>query len=266
MAVIGTSSVDRVDGGPARLGGAPLYAAQALRLLGTPARLVTRLRRADAEAFLPQLARHGLPVSWRAGETAEFSFAYRDRVREMTVEACGEPWSAEEARGWIAEALGGVRLLHVGALLRSDFPPDTLAELARGRRLLLDGQGLVRPATVGPLVLDSEFDRQALRHVSILKLAEEEAFALGADSEGEGLSELGVREVIVTLGPRGSLVLRDGAVCRVPAHPIESVDPTGAGDAFAAAYLVSRGIGQSPGTAARRATAVVAALLMARRR
>jgi sugar/nucleoside kinase (ribokinase family) len=39
------------------------------------------------------------------------------------------------------------------------------------------------------------------------------------------------------------------------------IDPTGAGDAFAAAYLVSRSTGHAPTAAARRATALVAGLL-----
>jgi sugar/nucleoside kinase (ribokinase family) len=42
---------------------------------------------------------------------------------------------------------------------------------------------------------------------------------------------------------------------------IGEVDPTGAGDAFAAAYLASRATGHGPRAAARRATAVVAGLL-----
>jgi sugar/nucleoside kinase (ribokinase family) len=46
----------------------------------------------------------------------------------------------------------------------------------------------------------------------------------------------------------------------VPARDIAR-DPTGAGDAFGAAYLASRAEGHAPVSAARRATAVVAAVL-----
>jgi len=46
----------------------------------------------------------------------------------------------------------------------------------------------------------------------------------------------------------------------VPAHRIDA-DPTGAGDAFATAYIVARGAGFAPVGAARRATSLVAALL-----
>ncbi|MDP9262502.1 MAG: PfkB family carbohydrate kinase [Actinomycetota bacterium] len=46
----------------------------------------------------------------------------------------------------------------------------------------------------------------------------------------------------------------------------DAVDPTGAGDAFGAAYLSARASGHAPASAARRATALVAALLLGRER
>ena len=173
----------------------------------------------------------------------------------MVVEAVGEPWTPEEARGWVARALVGVEWVHIAPLARSDFPPETLAELSRGRRLSLDGQGLVRGSGPGPLRLDAEYDPALLRHVSILKLAEEEAHVLV-----EGLDE-----VIVTLGSRGAVVLADGLAELVPARRVQGdPDPTGSGDAFAAAYLAARAGGDSPPSAARRASALVAALLAGR--
>ena len=106
-------------------------------------------------------------------------------------------------------------------------------------------------------MLDGDFDRRLLDYVSILKLAEEEARVVGP------VAELGVREVVVTSGARGSTVYANGEVVRVPAHPLHA-DPTGAGDAFCAVYLSARADGQRPSSAARRATAAVAALLSSR--
>src|SRR4029079_11194417 len=88
---------------------------------------------------------------------------------------------------------------------RSEFPAETLAVLARGRRLSFDGQGLVRVAETGPLRLDANFDRELLRHLQILKLAEEEAEVIGA------VDRLGVPEVLVTYGPKGSRIPCDGS-------------------------------------------------------
>ena len=117
-----------------------------------------------------------------------------------------------------------------------------------------DGQGLVRTPHTGPLELDDDFDREILRYIWVLKLADEEAEVVG-DVFG-----LGVREVVVTHGSGGSTVYCGGVAQHVPAHPLDR-DPTGAGDAFATAYIVGRNAGFSPVGAARRATAVVASLL-----
>src|SRR6185503_16926792 len=98
------------------------------------------------------------------------------------------------------------------------------------------------------------------RHVSILKLAEDEARTILDGAELEELRGLGVPEVVVTFGAGGSLVLTRDAAVRVTARPAPG-DPTGAGDAFSVAYLGARAGGHRPISAARRASALVSALL-----
>ena len=88
----------------------------------------------------------------------------------------------------------------------------------------------------------------------MLKLAEEEAEVLGDPVA------LGVREVVVTHGSRGATLYLRGSTEHIPARRFPG-DPTGAGDAFATAYVVARNAGFAPAGAARRATAVVASLL-----
>lgn len=263
LAVIGNLSRDLVGDNPPRLGGGPFHAARALRLLARPAVLAVKCSEDDRRSFLRRLIALGLPVHWHASEhTATFAFDYEGDDRRMTVEAIGDPWTPTDAAGWLADALQRVAWVHVAPLHRTDFPAATLAELARERRVSLDGQGLARAATTGPLVLDADFDRDVLRHVSVLKLAEEEARVLVGDPDEESLRALGVPEVVVTLGRRGSIVLAGGKLEHVPARQVTGGrDPTGAGDAYASAYLASRALGQAPASAARRATDVVASLL-----
>ena len=258
--MIGPLSRDLVAGRAERIGGGPWYAARALRALQQEAVVVAKCGEPERRPYLRSLAALGLPVSLTAaGETTtSFSFGYDGNgSREMQVEAIGEPWGEGDEPDRV---LRRVEWVHVAPLLRGDFPPETLERVARRRRLLLDGQGLVRPRTVGPLVLDAEFDRSLLRHVSILKLAEEEARAILGRGELEELRELGVPEIVVTFGPGGSLVLTRDAAVRVPARPFRG-DPTGAGDAFSIAYLGARAGGHRPISAARRASALVSALL-----
>ena len=206
-----------------------------------------------------------MPVLWRDAETTpRFAIDYEGEQRRMVLEQLADPWRPEEVAGW--KGLAGTRWIHAAPLARSDFPPETLAALARGRHLSLDGQGLVRPPRTGPLELDGDYDPDLLRHVSILKLAEEEAFVLLGETGEQALRSLGVPEVVVTLGSRGSLVLADGLAEHVPERAVSAADLTGAGDAFAAAYLVARAGGFQPPAAARWASGAVAGLLSGRLR
>ena len=257
--MIGPLARDVVDGHASRIGGGPWHAGRALRALQQRAVVVAKCGEPEQRSYLRRLAALGLPVSLSAaGETTSFSFRYDGAGRrEMRVETIGEPWSeSDDPEG----VLRRVEWVHLAPLLRDDFSAETLERIGRRRRLLLDGQGLVRARRLGPLTLDADFDRSLLRHVSILKLAEEEAQAILGDAELEELRELGVPEVVVTFGARGSLVLTRDAVLRVAARPARG-DPTGAGDAFSVAYLGARAGGHRPISAARRASALVCALL-----
>jgi sugar/nucleoside kinase (ribokinase family) len=253
LALVGNLARDLVDGGPPRIGGAPYYSARAWRVLGTRGTIFTRSGPEDRVAYTRHLTALGLPVvSLEGTTTTSFSFHYEGDTRIMTVVQPGDIWTPEDCDvvppgGWI----------HVAPLLRSDFPAETLAALAHGRHLSFDGQGLVRASEPGPLRLDADFDPAVLEHVQILKLAEEEADVVGA------IDKLGVPEVLVTFGERGSRVYYKGRSEEVGAWPV-AVDPTGSGDAFSAAYLAGRSQGLAPVSAARQATGVVAALLTGR--
>ncbi len=250
LALCGNLSIDVVDGGAPRIGGGAYHGARALRELGCEACIVTRCAGSDRDVLLPQLAVLGIPVTALDGEsTACFAIDYDGDARTMRVDAIGPEWSPDDAH-----ALGDATAVHIAPLARSDFSAETVAAFARGRRLSFDAQGLVRPARTGPLELEPELDPDLLAHVSILKVAEEEAAALGDPAA------FGVPEVVLTKGSLGATVFCDGDAHEVPAYPLPA-DPTGAGDMFAVAYLASRDSGLAPAAAARRATAVVAALL-----
>ena len=261
VAVVGSLSLDSVDGGAPRIGGCPFYAARALRTLGAPAMIVAKCAAPDRQLLLPPLIRLGVPVVWQdSSASAAFSFSYESERRTMTVEAIADPWTPDQLVG----PLKDVRWVHVAPLARSDFPAETLAALARGRRVSLDGQGLVRPARIGPLTLDADYDAALLRSVSILKISEEEAELLVDGYDERALARLGVREVVVTLGSRGCIVFADGVAELVRAHAVRAGDPTGAGDSFATAYLAARSGGAAPTAAARRAVALVTDILSGR--
>jgi len=249
IALLGNLSRDVLPGRPPQVGGGSFHGARALQRLRVPARIVARCAAADKEWMLPPLVRLGTPVRWvRAETTAAFSFSYEGDTRTMTVDALGDAWQPADLPELRA------RWVHVAPLSRHEWPAATLAALARRHRVSFDGQGLVRADRTGPLELDDGFDRDVLQHVWVLKLADEEAAVIG------DVAALGVREVILTHGSRGSTVVYGGVTEFVPARPLDA-DPTGAGDAFITAYVVARNAGFAPVGAARRATALVAALL-----
>src|SRR5207248_9451983 len=220
---VGSLSLDRVDGRARRIGGAAYWGGRGLRLLSRPGRIVSKCAREDRRELLSRLVALGLPVTlWPGEATHAFSISYDGDRRSMRVDAVGDPWRPDELVG----ALAGVEAVHVAPLLRSDFSPETLAEIARGRRLSLDGQGLTRPGRTGPLELDRDFDPTLLEHVSVLKLAEEEAHAVVGEPSASALADLGVPEVVVTFGERGSLVYAGGKAERVHAPPNPPGHPT----------------------------------------
>jgi sugar/nucleoside kinase (ribokinase family) len=260
LAVVGNLSLDLVDGRPPRVGGPPYYAARALAALGVPALVRVKSAEADRPAVLPPLEALGRAVEWLPGETtATYAFSYDGDIRAMEVQRLGSPWSVDDV------ASLGAEWVHVGALFRGEFPAETVATLAEsGARLSFDGQGLVRPARTGPLVLKSGPAPAFLEHVSVLKLSEEEALALAGGLDERTLSAVGVPEVVVTLGSRGCLLVADGRLARIQVEPLD-VDPTGAGDAFAAAYVAARSDGEAPRLAAESATQLVHDLLVGKR-
>jgi sugar/nucleoside kinase (ribokinase family) len=264
LGVVGLVSLDRVDGGLPRLGGAPFYAAQALRVLAHPARIVTKLAPEDSGRGLHAL---GIPTAVGAAvKTISFRIENDSHgSRRLELEEPGDPWTIDDAQGWVARELAGADWVHAGALTRADFPAETLAVLARGRVLSFDGQGLVRSSSVGAVDLDAAYDPAVLRHVSVLKLSQEEAHALGLRLDDRSLGSLGVREIVVTLGGDGCVVYADGVTKLVPMRRIDVADPTGAGDQFMAGYLAYRRGGHAPTSAARLASTLVAQLLARRR-
>jgi sugar/nucleoside kinase (ribokinase family) len=263
ITVAGNVSLDRVGGTPPRPGGCPVFAVHALRLLERTGQVVTRCSEADRPLFARALEAPGIDVTVLDGpETAAFDIDYRNGARTMTVTCLGTVWTAADA-DQLSPEIGWV---HVAPLTRTDFPPDVLAAFAKGRRLSLDGQGLVRDARLGPLRQNDHFDPTVLASASVLKLAEEEAEIVGnGHFDAQVARTLGVAEVLVTRGERGVDIWVEGRVSHIRAAPVAGVETTGAGDAFAVAYVVARSEGASPADAARGAASLVSRLLRERR-
>ncbi|WP_298818133.1 ribokinase [Chloroflexus sp.] len=78
-----------------------------------------------------------------------------------------------------------------------------------------------------------------------------------ADGESEltaaitRLQRRGARNIVVTLGEQGAMLVRDGQTIHVPSFRVPVVDTVAAGDAFAAAFCVALAEGKDPPEAVR---------------
>lgn len=266
VALVGQSVVDRVKlpGCPwvERLGGAPFFAATALRMAGCSAVILTRGGTPALRAPLHGLGFRVIEGPATATCVSEMVLSPDGACADSFV-AFGDPFTPADVEGWMAPALAEAHAIVCGAQWRDDFPAATLAALARtGRPIYLDGQGSLRLPELGPLQLAGPLPRSALRHVAVLKLAEEEADAALGGIDRAAARTLGVPVVVVTLGARGAILLLDGSATEVPVVPVPDLaDAVGAGDAFLALMAAAGVEGAAPLEAARFASDATAALL-----
>lgn len=141
------------------------------------------------------------------------------------------------------------RVYHLGTLLADDFAPEIVEYLASKGDVSIDVQGYLREV-VGEEVKACEWaDKlRLLKHTAILKVNEWECQTLTGMTDpyeaAQQIHDWGVREVIVTLGGGGSMILAEDRFYETPAYaPTKLVDATGCGDTYSAGYLYARARG-----------------------
>ena len=101
---------------------------------------------------------------------------------------------------------------------------------------------------LGSLLSDWKDKRTVLALTDVLKVNEHEMEVITGFTDPRAaalrLAEWGVKEVCVTLGSEGRIILADGKFYDIPAYePKEIVDATGCGDTYSAGYLWCRAQG-----------------------
>ena len=266
VTVLGNLAVDVINGGDRTPGGCASFAGVALEAAGGHGCIVALAAEGDRPLFAPLLDRFpGILRILPADRTSSFRLDYVDvDHRRMSVGAIGPVWGEAE----IEEAAPDTTWVHLAPLLRTDFPPGTLALLARrGHRVAYDGQGLVRADRLGPLVVDRHYPPELLTNIDVLKLAEDEALIVADGPFDESAAErLAVPEILVTYGSEGCDIYTENGCVRVPAAwRVDDVQTTGAGDMFTSCYVANRAAGADPAAAAKAASELVATELEKRR-
>jgi sugar/nucleoside kinase (ribokinase family) len=135
------------------------------------------------------------------------------------------------------------KIFHLGPLLSDDISVDLIKSLALKGLVSLDIQGFLRYVKDKKVYYTDWADKkEALPYISILKANEYEMEVVTGTSDirkgAKYLADMGVREVIITLGSKGSLVYTDHRFYQIPAfRPTSVVDATGCGDTYMAGYL-----------------------------
>ncbi|MFQ5521375.1 MAG: PfkB family carbohydrate kinase [Candidatus Methylomirabilia bacterium] len=211
-----------------RPGGAALYAAVTAHRLGCSVGLLT--------SFGPDFPIEVFPsgvhvVSAPAARTTTFRHEQTSRGRQLTllsratdlmVDALPAPW--RDASLALLSPVAG----EVDPYLAAEF-----AEAAVSAAV----QGWLRQRGPGGVITPAQWDdaAQVLPHLQAVFLSSED---IGALEEGplKWFQEIPVG--IVTLGQAGALLFVNGERYSIPADTARQTDATGAGDVFAAAFLI----------------------------
>ena len=118
------------------------------------------------------------------------------------------------------------------------------------------------------LPVDWAEKRELLPYIYTLKANEDEMKVLTGLAEPHEAALLiarwGVKEVVLTMGDKGSLIYADGSFHEIPAYPARHVvDATGCGDTYMVGYLYRRIRGASYDEAGRFAAAMCTIKLQA---
>lgn len=231
--VVGHITRDRVAGAE-RPGGTASYAAAVAARLGVPTAVLTS---AAEDVQVPaELA--GVPIErLPAAHTTQMEHVWHGRAREQFVRARAAPLGPES----VPAALRGVPVVLLGSVTGEvaagtavAFPRALRGATLQGwlRRIAADGRvEVLAPQQAGIEAVLPELDAAFL--------SEED---LGASFEAlrpllDGWAAL-TPVLAVTRGDQGALIAVDGVWHTIGTFPAHEVEATGAGDAFAAAFLI----------------------------
>lgn len=246
--VIGHVTQDLLPDGTLTPGGTVSYAARTARAMGLWVGVITSAGDGlDLAAVFPGIEVHRIP----SPETTVFENRYTPNGRVQFLHGRAASLTAVTVPP-LPEPVG---VLHLGPVacecdpaLADRIQAEFLGLTPQGWMRRWDGQGRVLPGLW-------EGATHLLPRADAVVLSEEDISgdeALAANWAAQ------TRVLVVTRGARGCSVYAYGRVRHLPAFPAEEVDPTGAGDVFAAVFFVQLWRGDDPVQAARRANCIAA--------
>lgn len=192
-----------------------------------------------------------------------FENIYKENMneRQQRVRAKADPFTINKLEGLLPDQPND-RFIVLGSLMADDFSLDVIKYLASKGTLVVDAQGYLREVRGEEVfAVDWKEKLEALQFIDILKVNEHEAEVLTGEKDYRKacqlLAEWGVKEVLLTLGSLGSMILADGGFYDIPAYkPRKEVDATGCGDTYVMGYLYKRAQGATIEQAGHFASAI----------
>ncbi len=258
--VIGHITHDRSPEG-FRLGGTVSFAAVTALRLGLRPGIITRgsaeglrdgERHADGKDLVTPAVGPlaGVPIRLLpAPLSTTFVNVYQDGRRTQVIESLAEPVTPDALpAGWAASPI-----VLLGPIAR-EVPPEW-TELFPGALLGVTPQGWLRAWDEAGRVRPSRWENAAafLKRADAVILSRED---VGGDEGYLAVLAEQARLLVVTDGWHGATVYLAGKAHPIPPRPAVEVDPTGAGDVFAAAFLIRLHETGDPLIAARFANVV----------
>ncbi len=228
--VIGHVTQDAVASG-FRLGGTATYAGVTAARLGWSVRVLTA-GNAEARGSLTELLPEA-EFSWvESPESTRFHNRYHGEIREQHLLSLAAPLIADALPvDWLESEVAhlGPVAQEVDQHLMTAFPPlTTVGVTPQGWLRLWDQSGRVETAEWGPATAQ-------LSSLSALVLSREDVG--GSDIRLDHYREHS-RLMVVTRGFRGCTIYAGGQVIHLETRSAVEMDPTGAGDVFAAAFFI----------------------------
>ncbi|MEO5593403.1 MAG: PfkB family carbohydrate kinase [Chitinophagaceae bacterium] len=241
-------------------GGTSYYFSNAIRNMHLNYLLVTSL--GDGEMHtVTSLRSLGIEINaYQSAYSVYFENIYSDNVdhRTQRVLRKADPFSIDQLKDIRA------KIFHLGPLLADDMSAGFIKDLSERGCVSLDVQGFLRTVEHLNVVLtDWPKKMETLKYIDILKANDQEMEVItGLTDVRAGaklLSEWGIKEVVITLGSRGSVIYTDGIFYDIPVFiPNNISDTTGCGDTYMAGYLSQRILGKEPQEAGEFASAMAA--------
>lgn len=228
-------------------GGTSFYMAWGINQLPPKAsfQLVTKVGE-DNLAEIEKMRKAGIDVVCHDSKHTVFfenKYGENSNSRTQRVLAKADPFTIGEIKD------SDAKIFHLGTLLNDDFAPDVVKYLSTKGKISIDVQGYLREVRGESVHAIGWKDKEdILACTDILKLNEYEMEVITSYKNPRtvalALSELGVKEVVITLGSYGSLIYADGKFYEIPAYePSKLVDATGCGDTYSTGYLYCRSQG-----------------------